>query len=80
MPCSAGPRLLFLTLHDSQFAEPTDFRDVTWPFLRDVAQAADGACDAIRERGRLLAEVHANAVRAKFGFLRGIQNILSDAG
>jgi hypothetical protein len=47
--------------------------------LRDIAQAADGTCDAIRERGRLLAEVHANAVRAKFGFLRVIQNLLSDA-
>ena len=54
-----------LTLRASQFAEPTDLRDVTWPYLRDVAQAADGACNAIRERGRLLAEVHANAVRGE---------------
>jgi hypothetical protein len=57
-----------LTFYIAQFAEPTDFRDVTWPFLRDVAQAADGACDAIRERGRLLAEVHANAVRTESDF------------
>jgi hypothetical protein len=55
----------------TQFEEPTDFRDVTWPFLRNVALAGtadgvdNGACDAIRKRGRLLAEVHANAVRAR---------------
>lgn len=55
------------------FDEPEDFRNVTWPFLRDSVLArsngtADGdssACAPLWERGRLLAEVHANAVRPR---------------
>jgi hypothetical protein len=53
-----------------QFDEPEDFRSATWPFLRDRVLAnatggapADDVCSVLHAHGRLLAEVHANAVR-----------------
>jgi hypothetical protein len=62
----ASPRL---TKRAGQFDEPEDFRSATWPFLRyrvlsnATGAGAEDVCSVLHARGRLLAEVHANAVR-----------------
>ena len=53
----------------SQYEPHADFSNLTWPYLRDVALGAReaDACEALRARGPLLAEVHGSAVRRRQG-------------